>query len=281
MDYAVKLSSVVTGFSVDEKFMDCICADKVMKIEKSTGNTMIELKLFKKEGFSRNLMSMDHETMIRDFYTLYILDKEDYSIKASLQLGTDLSSDICGMTADEINIYASIRNGSLIVVDRKTFEHKIYLISDNSVWDIKIKDGSLIGGTVDGKLLVLDLKEMKIKSVVDIGKQNIGSISLDDHFAYTAGQDKKLSKINLLNLECTKQKRNAHKRMFDCIGVYKNCVLTVSYPCSEISFWDKETFELVRTINVPLSLAGRTYIEDNTLYISSRNIQGIGMIGLD
>ena len=57
-------------------------------------------------------------------------------------------------------------------------------------------------------------------------------------------------------------------------------LVTVSYPCSEFAFWDKNTLEKQKVINTPLKLSGRAYIEDELLYISSRNIPGIGIIGL-
>ncbi len=56
--------------------------------------------------------------------------------------------------------------------------------------------------------------------------------------------------------------------------------MTVSYPCSEITIWNKETLERIKVINTPLKLSGRTHIEDDFMYISSRNILGIDRINL-
>lgn len=69
--------------------------------------------------------------------------------------------------------------------------------------------------------------------------------------------------------------------MFKCIGVYGDMLITVSYPCSEIAFWDKETLEKRKAITVPLRLPGRAHIEDDSLYIASRNILGIDRIRLN
>ena len=69
--------------------------------------------------------------------------------------------------------------------------------------------------------------------------------------------------------------------MFDCVGVYEDMVITVSYTCSEVSFWDKKTLENRKTINVPLRLLGRAHIENDFLYIASRNILGIDIIKLN
>jgi outer membrane protein assembly factor BamB len=98
---------------------------------------------------------------------------------------------------------------------------------------------------------------------------------LHNHYVYAAGQDKTLYLVNIESGECIVKKRNAHKRMFDCVGIYNDLLITISYPCNEISFWNKKTLELVRSINTPLSLSGRTFIENDILYIASRNINGI------
>ena len=66
--------------------------------------------------------------------------------------------------------------------------------------------------------------------------------------------------------------------MFDCAGLYDDMVVTVSYPCSEIVLWNKNTLEKIKEINLPLKLSGDTYIDENKLYICSRNISGIGLI---
>lgn len=163
MEYAVKFNNAVTGFSVDSEFIDCICGTKVIKADKSTGDIILETQLFKKEGLSRNILSDNNQLIIKDFCMLYILNKSDYSVIQSLRLGTDLSSDICGLTSDENYIYAAIRNGKITVIDKKSFNTKVYEISDNSIWDMQNYKDYLVSVTVGGKLLITDKNEMKIK----------------------------------------------------------------------------------------------------------------------
>lgn len=68
--------------------------------------------------------------------------------------------------------------------------------------------------------------------------------------------------------------------MFRLAGIYRDKLVTVSHPCSEIALWDKDTLEKLEVLQVPLKLSGRTYIEGDDLYISSRNILGIDIIDL-
>lgn len=276
MNYLVNLEKCVTGFCTDNQFVDCISGESIYKINKYTKETIHTTKLFKKEGFSRNLIANDKLLFIRDFYTLYILDKESYSIISTLQLGTDLSSDICGMTIDEKNIYTCKRNGAINVIDIKNFTiQEINHLSSTSIWGLHSYNDILVGTNVGGELLFIKKANMELNKSISLSKQNIGSFLIDMNYAYAAGQDKILYLVDIESGKCISKKRNAHKRMFDCVGIYNNYIITISYPCSEITFWNKETLELESTINIPLTLSGRTAIDDNTLYVASRNINGI------
>ena len=68
--------------------------------------------------------------------------------------------------------------------------------------------------------------------------------------------------------------------MFDCVRLYDDMLVTVSYLCSEIILWDMNTLEKRKEIKTPLSLSGNAYIEGDKLYITSRNIYGFGIISL-
>ena len=196
-------------------------------------------------------------------------------------MGTDLSSDICGIAVDKDTIYCSIRNGKVIAVDRKQYRAEEYTVSESSMWSIKTYDSYLVCGTVDGKVLLLDKTALSIEKALVLGKKNIGSLFFDGETLYAASHDGKLFKISMRTFEIQFSMKHVHKKMFDCAGIYENMLITVSYPCSEIAFWNKNTLEKIKVMNIPLQLSGRTQIEDNVLYLSSRNISGIDRITLD
>lgn len=83
------------------------------------------------------------------------------------------------------------------------------------------------------------------------------------------------------NFEIEYSIKNVHKKMFHCAGIYEDMLVTVSYPCSEIALWNKDTLEKIKVINIPLKLSGQTHIEKNFMYICSRNIGGIDKIQLN
>lgn len=280
MEYLAKLDAPVLGFSLQGDHIDCLCGKKLQKLEKESGNLIYEREIFEKEGLARNMCVDNGQIFISDFCTLYAFSQERYELLGQWQLGEDLSSDICGMAMDKNTVYCSIRNGKLITVGRTSFLRREYAVSDSSMWSLKIYDSYLLCGTVAGQLLLLDRETLAVQKRLLLGKQNIRSLFVSDKILYAAGQDKKLYKISLPDLEVMDVKRNVHKKMFDCAGLCGNAIVTVSFPCSEIALWNKNTLEKVGEIPVPLKLSGCTYIDGEKMYISSRNIDGIVSIML-
>lgn len=280
MEYLAKLDAPVLGFSLQGDYIDCLCGKKLQKFEKESGNLIYEREIFEKEGLARNMCVDNGQIFISDFCTLYAFSQERYELLGQWQLGEDLSSDICGMAMDKHTVYCSIRNGKLITVGRTSFLRREYAVSDSSMWSLKIYDSYLLCGTVAGQLLLLDRETLAVQKRLLLGKQNIRSLFVSDKILYAAGQDKRLYKISLPDLEVMNVKRNVHKKMFDCAGLCGAAIVTVSFPCSEIALWDKNTLEKVGEIPVPLKLSGCTYIDGEKMYISSRNIDGIVSIKL-
>ncbi len=281
MEHFAELGGIVTGFHVTEHCIDCMCGKDLLKIDKHSQEIICQKKVFEKEGLSRKLIADDEQIFIYDFCTLYVLGQKNYEQLGKWQLGSDLSSDICGIAVDKDTVYCSIRNGTIITLDRLSYLTKEFIVSGSSMWSLKSYGQYLVCGTVDGKLLLLDKPALSIEKSLVLGKKNIGSLYIDGETLYAAGHDGKLFKIGLENFEIGTSVKNVHKKMFACAGTYQNMLITVSYPCSEIAFWNKDTLEKIRVINTPLKLSGSTHIENNFMYISSRNILGIDRIPLN
>lgn len=280
MEYLINLEGAVLGFCVKNHYIDCLCKMKLQKIDKDSGKVVYEKEIFEKEGFAKILLADEKQIFVSDFCTLYLLQEEDYEIVGKWKIGEDLSSDICGMAVDEKRIYCSIRNGKIITVDRDSFVQREYSVADSSMWSLQLYENCLLCGTVDGQLLLLDRETMSIREKLVLSKQNIRSLFVDDKILYAASQDKKLFQIDLPEFEIRKVQNNVHKKMFDCVGSYEDMLVTVSYPSSEIALWNKNTLEKCKEMEVPLSLSGNAYIEGNRMYITSRNILGIGCVDL-
>lgn len=281
MELIANLSGAVTGFSVAGQYIDCICGKELIRLEKRTGNIVCKKEIFEKEGLSRNLIADDEQIFIYDFCTLYVVRRSDFELLGKWQLGDDLSSDICGIALDKDTVYCSIRNGKIITLDRQSYLTKEFYIGKSSMWSIRTYDKYLVCGTVDGELLLIDKASFSVERSLVLGKKNIGSLCFCCDTLYAASHDGRLFKIDMRDFEIESLTKNAHRKMFNCAGIYRDTLVTVCYPCSELAFWDKNTLEKQKVINIPLKLSGRAYIEDELLYISSRNIPGIGIIGLD
>ena len=281
MEHIAEFGGIVTGFNITAQCIDLICGKELIKIDKHSRDIILKKTVFEKEGLSRNLIADNAQIIIYDFCTLYVFNQKDYALVGKWRLGTDLSSDICAIAADENTVYCSIRNGKIITLDRHSHSVREFRISGSSMWAIKIYDEFLVCGTVDGKLLLLNKTTLSIEKTLVLSKKNIRSFYIDGEALYAASQDGKLFKINLTAFEIGAARKNAHKKMFDCIGVHEDTVITASYPCSEVSFWSKETLENQRTISVSLRLSGCAHIENDFLYIASHNILGIDRINLN
>ena len=281
MEHIAELGGIVTGFHVAERYIDCMCGKALLKIDRHSREIVCQRTIFEKEGLSRKLIAEDEQIFIYDFCTLYVLNRKDYALLGKWQLGSDLSSDICGIAVDSQKIYCSIRNGKMITLDRQSYLVKEFTVSESSMWSMKTYGPYLICGTVDGKLLLLNKAALSIEKCLALGKKNIGSLHIDGETLYAAGHDGKLFKISLRNFEIEASAKNAHRKMFVCAGICADMLVTVSFPCSEIALWNKDTLEKIKVINTPLKLSGRTQIENDFMYISSRNITGIDRIKLN
>ena len=280
MEHIAELGKIVTGFNVTEQYIDCMCGTDLLKMDKYSRDIICQKTIFEKEGLSRKLIADDEQIYIYDFCTLYVLNQKNYELIGKWQLGNDLSSDICGIVVDHDNIYCSIRNGKIITLDKQSYLAKEFTVSESSMWSIKTYEQYLICGTTDGKLLLLDKSTLSTLKNLVLSKKNIASLHIDGETLYAASHDGKLFKINLKNFEIETFMKNIHKKMFVCAGICRDMLVTVSYPCSEIALWNKDTLEKIKVINTPLKLSGRTHIENDYMYITSRNILGIDRIQL-
>ncbi len=280
MEHIAALGGIVTGFNVTEQCIDCMCGKELVKIDQYARDIICQQTVFEKEGFSRKLIADDEQIFLYDFCTLYVLSQKNYELIGKWRLGHDLSSDICGIAVDNDTIYCSIRNGKIITLDRRSYLLREFFVSESSMWSIKSYGDYLICGTVDGELLLLNKAALSIEKRLVLGKKNIGSLYIDRETIYAAGHDGRLFKIGIKSFEIEASAKNAHKKMFHCAGIYENMLITVSFPCSEIAFWNKDTLEKISVMNTPLKLSGCTQIEKDFMYISSRNILGIDRIKL-
>lgn len=281
MEHIATLGGIVTGFSVTEHCIDCMCGQNLVKIDKNSLDIISQKPVFEKEGLSRKLTADGELIFVYDFCTLYVISQKNYELLGKWKLGNDLSSDICGIAVDHNTVYCSIRNGKIMTLDRQSYLVKEFAVSESSMWSIKTYGSYLVCGTVDGRLLLLDKATLSMEKAIVLGKKNIGSLYIDGETLYAASHDGRLFKISMSAFEIESSIKNVHKKMFHCAGLYQDMLVTVSYPCSEISIWNKNTLEKVKEIHTPLKLSGCTHIENNYMYISSRNILGIDRILLN
>lgn len=272
----------VLSFDMDKEIFYVLRSRSITKISKTAGNVIAATDFFKKKGLSRSLIVDDKFLYCKDFCTFYIIDKDSLNCIDAIELGEDLTSDICGITFDEDKIYACIRNGPIAVIDKnRKSKVKFYNVSESSIWDIQYYKELLYAGNVEGHLLVIDKKTFQVTHTIKSHKQNLKSIVINDEKIITASQDKSIVIRDLNTLETICSKKYTHKKMFGIVGVWGKYLITVSFPCGEMKFWDYETLTSVKIIDIPRALSGNVVIDGDMLYLSSRKIDGIMYMDLN
>ena len=64
MEPMVELDGIVTGFSVTEHCIDCMCGKNLVKIDKYSRKIICQKPVFEKEGLSRKLIADDEQIFV-------------------------------------------------------------------------------------------------------------------------------------------------------------------------------------------------------------------------
>lgn len=271
----------VQSFAIQENIY--LLSDRRIQVFDGRSHEKIaEKELFEKGGSARSFIMDGDYIYCKDFVHLYVLERESLNVVARLQLGTDLSSDICGMALDEGHVYLGIRNGAVARVEKAAWEHvEYYPLSASSMWTIECDQAKIYAGNVEGKLLAIDAASMEVEKRVPAHRQNLKSLCIFGHVVATASQDKALALWDKRTLEPIAVKKNAHKKAFAIVGAWNGCLLTVSFACGEIKVWDKTTLMEETVLPIAPCLSGQTYLWHSHLYLSSRAIHRIDYANIE
>ena len=272
----IDIKKPINSFTFDKECFFVLSTKDLMKYQKDGVDPITYKKLFEKDGSTRKLMVDNDFLYCKDFIIFHILDKYNLDHLKILSLGSDLKSDICGISVDEKNIYACIRNGSIAVI-RKTenFEPEYFNVSSSSIWSIKTDSNFLYAGNVEGNLLKIDKKSMETSTLGKFNKSNLRSVMIDESNVITASQDKGLILWNKEDLNIKQVKKKAHEKMFDVIGTWNDSVLTACFTTGEVKFWSLQKLDLELSVRIPICYPGEATIDDDRIYLSSKSINGL------
>lgn len=231
-------------------------------------NIINSKEVFNKNGKSREFIIDGNSIYIKDFYDLYEYDKNTLTLLHKWVLGTDLSSDINKLGSDNKNIYASIRNGSLAVIDKISKKIISYKVSDYSMWDYIVTSDYLYAGNVNGDFLVIDKNDFTVLQCTHLHKKNLKSLLLLDDVIFTASQDLSMKAVDINSLKLKLEAKKCHRKMFTIVGNYQNHIITTSPPCRETKIWNKNDFSLCEIL--PFASWNMIMI-DNSLLFDDRN----------
>ena len=270
----------VSAFDLDVEYVFLLARLTVIKLNQTENKIVAEKALFQKEGKSRSLIADRRFVYVKDFCDLHILEKETLAPFQKLQLGTDLSSDICGMGVDEGYLYLSIRNGSMAKIHTKPpFQTEMYPVTDSSIWNFAIANDFIYAGNVNGNLLIIDKTSMGIVQKIESGNQNLKSVCITGDLLLTASQDKKMIIRDVKNYEIIKSLGNVHRKAFSIVGAYEGQIYTLSRACSEIKVWDSKSWKLLETIAIP-GRCTQARIQEHYIYLAAEDIRGLAYLDL-
>ncbi len=218
----------------------------IILVDKESGNCIKKKEVFKKNRRSRQFFIDGDYLYCREFCTLYKVDVHTLEILYQWELGTDLSSDICGIDYDKHFIYAAIRNGPLAKINKQTKTVTYHPLTTSSIWDIKVID-KIYGGNVNGELLIIDKESLDVK-LIKAHKKNLKSLIITKDTIYTGSQDLSLGVFDKNTMLETGRIKKCHQKMFYVLGIWSDFIITVSAPCQEMKIWHKKDLALHKKI---------------------------------
>lgn len=233
-------------------------------------------EVFHKNGKSRAFIIDGNSIYMKDFCMLYEYDKKTFILQHKWKLGTDLSSDINALDSDNNNIYASIRNGTLAVINKISKEVSYHKVSNYSMWDINVTSHHLYAGNVDGDFLIIDKNSFTVTQSIQLHRKNLKSLLLLNDTFFTASQDLSMKAVDINSLELKLVTKKCHKKMFIIVGIYQNYIITTSPPCGETKIWNIFDLSLCKTL--PFA-SWNMIIVDNSLFFDKKD--GICSLSLE
>ncbi len=279
MSSFIETDAPVLGFCTSDTCIFLLCGSELICADKRTGAIENRKKIFDKDGKARYIRTNGRQLAVSDFCTLILFDCGTLERLAEWTLGSDLSSDICGLLIDGDYIFACIRNGGLSRFDLSDISVSTFDTGAASSWSLASFKNQIIAGTVDGKLLCLDRESMSITARLELCRQNVRSLCISGDILYASGQDKCLYSVDLRSFELIHKYHSLHKKMYDIIGVKDGRIYTVSHPSSEISSWNTEGAK-IGSLPYSLRLSGSSELDGDAILISSRSINGVDRLEL-
>jgi hypothetical protein len=252
------------NMAIDGQFLYIQGSLAICKYDLTNMNRTAQNVIFKKDGKARGISIFGEYVFIHDFLDLYILSKDDLTVREVLRLGENVSSDVCGVIwVDTSKAYVKIRNGWIYPLDINTNSFDKIQVSDSSFWNQCVTNDFVYAGTVTGELLEIDKKTLRINRKVQLCKKNVYAVLHDDGLLYTVSQDQTIKIVDATTFETICVAKKAVLGMVDIAGIY-NDRLIVMGERMPLSFWDKKALQSCGSIDFPRNR--RTLLNGSILF---------------
>ncbi len=269
----------VLTFDISHDTVYALSGKSIISYNISNKKPEMKKDIFRKEGLSRKLVCDGNFIYCKDFCNLHILSTKTFDVLYEYRLGEDLSSDICGLTFDDKNIYASIRGGSIVKIDKITHNIKKNIISDSSIWEIKNDSNYIYGGDVNGVFYQIDKESLEMEGYINSHKNNCDGFIFNKDIIISTSKDKMVKRIKK-TMEIQQEIKKPHKYSYSIIEFWKEYFITIAFRDGVIRFWETENMNKALDINIATCLTGYAQIYKDILYFSSRANNGLEYVEL-
>lgn len=108
----IDTTAYVKSFSIGQEII-LLTENRIEVHDSKSFRKTSERAVFDADGKTQFFVLDERLIYCRDFTRFLVLERSSLDPVADMQLGTDLSSDICAMAVDDGHCYASIRNGGI------------------------------------------------------------------------------------------------------------------------------------------------------------------------
>lgn len=250
----IELPNTGVNMDVSDGFLYIRCVKDVLKYYLATRTEAARAQIFKKDGKARLLLIRGDRIFLRDFCDLYELDCDTLAVVRTWRLGEDLSSDICAVDADEARVYACMRGGDVIVINRADGTVARHKVAETSMWDIAFHGSNLYVGCVSGELIALNREDMSVTRRVQVHRKNIYSLFVHDGLLYSTSQDFCLTATDPATLERIRSVKKAVFNMTTIVGAHRDQLITANGSRGEVTFWRMS--DLCKEETIPFPVGG-------------------------
>lgn len=246
------LSAKVSNMGFDEYRIYTSSAKTISVWEKTTMELVDVITVPPNDNLTKgvHLCVDDRNIYFTSLYFFHAMDKKTFKVIYQKQFGTDNSSDfdLGAMITDQDRIYFPIRNGGLVIIDKKNYENPRCLNEHGgSIWALTQQGSKIYTGGIDQRILGVDKSTLSVSTVFSGHKGNIHAVYTYKHLLVSTAADDSLMVWNNVDGSVLHQIRKAGCSLGRAVI---NDRYLVSFAKGYVKIWDAKTWDFLKVARV-------------------------------